>query len=64
MVQTAREALADVERVKRFVVADIEDLPFVDGVVDLAMANHVLYHLRDIAVTRPIAKSCSGSHQY
>jgi ubiquinone/menaquinone biosynthesis C-methylase UbiE len=49
MVQTAREALADVERLKRFVVADIEDLPIVDGVVDLAMANHVLYHLRDIA---------------
>jgi SAM-dependent methyltransferase len=44
MVEAAREAVGD--RVA-YVVADAQELPLADGSFDLAVANHMLYHVPD-----------------
>lgn len=48
MVSSTRDALAKIEGDYSFAVADIENLPLRAESVDLAMANHVLYHLPNI----------------
>jgi SAM-dependent methyltransferase len=48
MVRTAREWLAGAPAAAfTFQTADVEDLPFADGAFDIAIANHMLYHVPD-----------------
>lgn len=50
MAAEQRAALAsDAFTMFDFAVADVEALPFPDGVFDLAIANHMLYHVPDRA---------------
>ena len=49
MVQAAREAVATLPAHFAFQVADAQDLPFAENSFDLVMANHMLYHVPDVA---------------
>ena len=49
MVGEARERLSDLSQVVAAQTADIQALPFADGTFDAAIANHMLYHVPDVA---------------
>lgn len=49
MLAEARRALAATGREARFVLADAANLPFSNDRFDLAFANHMLYHVPDLA---------------
>lgn len=49
MVQAAREAVAPLPTRFAFEVADVQNLPFSEDSFDLVMANHMLYHVPDVA---------------
>lgn len=49
MLDTARRTISDTGLQAAYVVADIEDLPFRTDVFDIAMANHVIYHMNSVA---------------
>ncbi len=49
MVAEAEEALSDTPHQFQFQTADIQDLPFADDSFDCVIANHMLYHVPDLA---------------
>jgi ubiquinone/menaquinone biosynthesis C-methylase UbiE len=49
MVAEARERLRELPQVVAVQTADIQALAFADGAFDAAMANHMLYHVLDVA---------------
>src|SRR5579875_2990007 len=44
MIETVRQALGPAAR---YVVADVQQLPFEDSSFDIVLANHMLYHVPD-----------------
>lgn len=49
MLRDARRGLGDVRGVD-WAVADVQRLPFADGVFEVAIANYMLYHVPDLAL--------------
>ncbi len=49
MIQEARHALGELTGRFRFLVLDIQALPFEGGYFDSVIANHMLYHVPDVA---------------
>jgi len=49
MVAEAEAALADSEHDFRFQTVNIEEIPFPDNCFDIVVANHMLYHVPDLA---------------
>lgn len=49
MLAEARERLGELPQITDFQSADIQELPFADGAFDAAIANHMLYHVPDVA---------------
>ncbi len=47
MLQTAREALKDIEDIE-YQVIDIQNIPFPDDSFDIVIANMMLYHVPDL----------------
>lgn len=48
MLETARRTISEAGLQAGYVAAEIENLPFRAGVFDIALANHVLYHMRSV----------------
>lgn len=48
MLADARARLSTIRSGLRFLVADVQNLPFVAGVFDAVVANYMLYHLPDV----------------
>lgn len=48
MLDEARNRIGESDPRFKFLIADIQSIPFHDGEFDIVIANHMLYHVRDI----------------
>ncbi|WP_308647241.1 MerR family transcriptional regulator [Paenibacillus oleatilyticus] len=48
MLEEARSSLGECKKQFKFVVADVQDIPFHDEQFDIVIANNMLYHLPDM----------------
>lgn len=51
MVEKSKDNLANTESQFVFVICDAQEIPIIDETFDVVVANHMLYHVRDLAQT-------------